>query len=77
MKSLYTNQIEEKGLAQYLLQVNMSNRDKEIVTLYLNNDIAYRDIGIWYEISGKRIRQIIEKFARKAYHHHMKSVTKM
>ena len=76
MKSLYTNQIEEKGLAQYLPQVNMSERDKEIVTLYLNNDITYRDIGIRYEISGERVRQIIEKFARKAYHH-MKSVTKM
>lgn len=46
----------------------MSDRDKEIVKLYLNHEITYRDIGRQYEISGERVRQIIEKFARKAYH---------
>lgn len=68
MKSLYTTKIEEESLVQYLPQVNMSDRDKEIVKLYLNHEITYRDIGRQYEISGERVRQIIEKFARKAYH---------
>lgn len=75
MKSIYTGKIEEESLAQYLPQVNMSDRDKEIVKLYLDNEIkiTYRDIGIRFEISGERIRQIIEKFARKAHHLHRKS----
>lgn len=68
MKSLYTTKIEEESLVQYLPQVNMSDRDKEIVKLYLNHEITYQDIGRQYEISGERVRQIIEKFARKAYH---------
>ena len=55
----------------------MSDRDKEIVRLYLDKGITYRDIGSRYEISGERVRQIIEKFARKAYHHYMKSMKKM
>ena len=68
MKSLYTAKVEEEKLAQYLPQVNMSDRDKEIVRLYLGKGITYRDIGIRYNISGERVRQIIEKFARKAHH---------
>ena len=68
MKSLYTTKIEEERLGQYLPQVNMSDRDKEIVKLYLYHEITYRDIGSQYEISGERVRQIIEKFARKAHH---------
>ena len=70
MKSIYTGKIEEENLAQYLPQVNMSDRDKEIVMLYLDSEITYRDIGTRYEISGERVRQIIEKFARKAHHIH-------
>lgn len=70
MKSIYTCKIEEESLAQYLPQVNMSDRDKDIVRLYLNNKITYKDIGTRYEISGERVRQIIEKFARKAHHIH-------
>lgn len=54
-------------------QVNMSDRDKEIVRLYLDSKITYRDIGTRYEISGERVRQIIEKFARKAHHLQRKS----
>ena len=68
MKSIYTGKIEEEGLARYLPHVNMSERDKQIVRFYLDNEITYRDIGIRYGISGERVRQIIEKFARKAYH---------
>ena len=68
MKSLYMGKIEEESLAQYLPQVNMSDRDKEIVSLYLDSEITYRDIGARYEIRGERVRQIIEKFARKAHH---------
>lgn len=68
MKSIYIGKIEEENLAKYLPQVNMSERDKKIVRLYLDNKITYRDIGIRYGISGERVRQIIEKFARKAHH---------
>ena len=74
MKSIYTGKIEEEILARYLPQVNMSDRDKEIVRLYLNSEITYRDIGNRYEISGERVRQIMEKFVRKAHHLHKKAV---
>lgn len=74
MKSIYTGKIEEESLAQYLPQVNMSDRDKEIVRLYLDSEITYRDIGTRYEISGERVRQIIEKFARKAHHIYKKKM---
>lgn len=73
MKSIYTRKIEEECLEQYLPYVNMSERDKEIVGLYLNNDVTYQDIGNRYEISGERVRQIIEKFARKAHYFHRKN----
>ena len=51
----------------------MSERDKKIVRLYLDNKITYRDIGTQYEISGERVRQIIEKFARKAHYFQRKN----
>ena len=68
MKSIYTGKIEEESLEQYLPQVNMSDRDKKIVRLFLKKVMTYRDIGNQYEISGERVRQIVEKFARKAHH---------
>ena len=68
MRSLYTAKIGEERLGQYLPQVNISDRDKEIVQIYLNSSITYRNIGKRYGISGERVRQIIEKFARKAHH---------
>ena len=73
MKSIYIGKIEEETLAKYLPQVNMSERDKKIVRLYLDNKITYRDIGTQYEISGERVRQIIEKFARKAHYFQRKN----
>ena len=66
MKSLYTPKIEEDGLIKYLPQVNMTDRDKEIVKRYFEEKTTYRSLGEAYEISGERVRQIMEKFARKA-----------
>ena len=74
MKSIYTSKIEEESLAQYLPRVNMSDRDKEIVRLYLDGEITYRDIGSQYGITGERVRQLVEKFARKAHHIYVKEL---
>ena len=66
MKSIYTAKIEEENLARLLPDVNMTDRDKEIVRKYLDEKPTYAALGEAYEISGERIRQILEKFARKA-----------
>lgn len=66
MKSIYTAKIEEENLARFLPDVNMTDRDKEIVRKYLDDKPTYAALGEAYEISGERIRQILEKFARKA-----------
>lgn len=76
MKSIYTNKIEEEQLERFLPDVNMSDRDKEIVRRYLNDHETYRQLGDAYEISGERVRQIIEKFARKAHHYYKKYLEK-
>lgn len=68
MKSIYTAKIEDENLARFLPDVNMTDRDKEIVRKYLNEKPTYAALGEAYEISGERIRQILEKFARKAHH---------
>lgn len=73
MKSIYTAKIEEENLARFLPDVNMTDRDKEIVHKYLNTKPTYATLGETYDISGERIRQIIEKFARKAYHIYKKT----
>ena len=68
MKSIYTEKIKDEDLGSYLSQVNISDRDKEIVRIYLEEEITYRDLGIRFDISGERVRQIVERFARKAHH---------
>lgn len=73
MKSTYTQKIAEEGLIKYLPDVNMTDRDKEIVSKYLSDKPSYKELGEAYDISGERIRQIIEKFARKAYHYYRKN----
>lgn len=73
MKTIYTEKIEEKQLAQYLPLVNMTERDKEIVDRYLKEDITYTKLGEDYNISRERIRQIILKFIRKASYYHRKN----
>ena len=75
MKSTYTQKIAEEGLIKYLPDVNMTDRDKEIVKRFLEEDFTYRGLGEAYEISGERVRQIVEKFARKA--HHIKQKTEL
>ena len=73
MKSIYTAKIEEENLARFLPDVNITNRDKEIVRKYLDDKLIYATLGEAYEISGERIRQILEKFARKAHHIYQKT----
>ena len=64
MKSIYTSKIEEEQLVQYLPQVNLSERDKELVRLYLEESLTYRNLGAQFNITGERVRQILERFAR-------------
>ena len=66
MKSIYTKKIEEENYIQFLPLVNLSDRDKEIVKKYVLDQMSYNAIGKEYGISGERVRQIIEKFARKS-----------
>ena len=61
MKSIYTAKIEEENLARFLPDVNMADRDKEIVRKYLDDKPTYIALGEAYEISGERIRQIISE----------------
>ena len=75
MKSIYTRKIEEESLSHYLTQVNMSDRDKELIRTHLEGNITYRELGELYEITGERVRQLVEKFARKAHHLYKKDYT--
>ena len=65
MQSIYLQKIEGEQLSQYLPEVNMSNRDKEIVQKYLTQKTTYKKLGEVYGISGERVRQILVKFYRK------------
>lgn len=51
MKSTYTQKIAEEKLIQYLPDVNMTDRDKEIVKHFLEEDFSYWALGAAYEIS--------------------------
>lgn len=57
---------EEDNLTNYLPDVNMSDRDKEIVQKYLTQKTTYKKLGEVYGISGERVRQIILRFYKKA-----------
>lgn len=74
MKSTYTQKIAEEGLIKYLPDVNMTDRDKEIVKRFLEEDFSYRALGDAYGISGERVRQIVKKFAGKAHHLYSKKL---
>lgn len=74
MKSIYTGKIEEEKLARFLSKVNMSDRDKELIERYLVGNITYRELGEHYGITGERVRQLVEKFARKAHHIYKKEL---
>ena len=65
MKSIYTEKITEENLIRYLPNVNMSERDKEIICKYLEENIARNDLAEEYNISRERIRQIEAKALRK------------
>lgn len=56
---------EEDNLTNYLPDVNMSERDKQIVQKYLTQKTTYKKLGEVYGISGERVRQILVKFYRK------------
>lgn len=56
---------EEDNLTNYLPDVNMSERDKQIVQKYLTQKTTYKKLGEVYGISGERVRQILVKFNKK------------
>ena len=64
--------IKKLNLIKYLPDVNMSDRDKQIVSLYINDGMTYQSIGEQYDISGERVRQLIIKFSKKALHYYNK-----
>ena len=68
MKSDIIKYIDEENLIQYIDKVNMTDRDKKIVKIFLSEHPTYRELGDRYEISHERIRQILIKFARKGHY---------
>ena len=72
VSSNYITRIKDLNLIRYLPDVNMSERDKEIVSLYINGDATYQAIGEQYGISRERVRQLIVKFSKKALHFYNK-----
>ena len=64
-RAQYIGDIEERQLIRYLPEVNMTDRDKEIVKRYLTTDTTYQELGEEYGISSERVRQLIVKFWRK------------
>lgn len=68
MKTIYKDKIFEYNLGQYIDEVNWSNRNKDVVRTYLENKLSMREIGDMYNITGERVRQLVEIYARKAYH---------
>lgn len=59
---------EEESLAKYLPEVNMTDRDKGIVSKYLDDKPTYKELADLYGVISESVRQILEKFARKANH---------
>lgn len=55
-------------LLVYIDDVNVSERNKEIVKAYANG-VSYAALGRQYELSGSRIRSIIVHFRRHAVMH--------
>ena len=74
MKSDIIQKIYEENLIDYIDIVNMVDRDKEIVKIYLSEKPTYQELGDRYGISHERIRQILIKFARKAHHYYNKNL---
>lgn len=74
MKSDIIKKIYEENLIVYMDRVNMVDRDKEIVKIYLSEKPTYKELGDRYGISHERIRQILIKFARKAHHYYNKDL---
>ena len=70
MKSAIIEKIYEENLIEYIDRINMTDRDKEIVQIYLSEKPTYRELGDRYGISHERIRQLLIKFARKAHHYY-------
>ena len=66
------DKIKQYNLEKYLSVVNMTDRDKRIVEMYLNQNISYKTLGDMFGISGERVRQIIDKFYKKANHYYRK-----
>lgn len=72
MKSTMLEYIETEHLIDYLPKVNMVDRDKEIIRIFLSDHPTYQELGDRYGISRERIRQVLIKFAQKAHHFYKK-----
>ncbi len=64
-KSNIKEKIEERDLLKYLNTVNMTERDKAIISEYFEGETTYNQLGEKYHLSHERIRQILVKFYRK------------
>ena len=64
--------IEDENLIKYLPQVNLTDRDKEIIERRYNKHLTYTEISKEFEISVERVRQICAKFGRKALYYERK-----
>lgn len=69
-RGTYLKEIQEHDLLKYMPQVNMPSRDKEIVQKYIDNVYTYASLGEEYGISRERIRQILNKYVKKATHYY-------
>lgn len=63
----YRKYIEEENLIAYIEEINITDRDKEVVYRFLSTDEPLRKIGEQFDISGERVRQILVRFAKKAH----------
>lgn len=72
MKSDMIQKIYDENLIDYMDRVNMSDRDKEIVKIFLSEKLTYREIGERFNISHERVRQILIGYARRGHHYFTK-----
>lgn len=65
---VHTHFIKEENLGvEYLPLVNISDRDKELVEIYLTQGKKQTELAEQFNISSERVSQIISRFAKKAH----------
>lgn len=53
--SKYADRIRDNNLMRFLVQVRMSERDKEIISKYMSGETSYKEIAAEYGISPTRV----------------------